>query len=73
MNNNLHFKFTDPLNEYDTEIQTYGCRATDPNICGNNGLMGVCAFVCSDCICRKPSRLWKKQYHNLLGEKNDIK
>lgn len=61
--------FNAPLNEKDTENQTYGCRANNPDICGNNGLDGVCAFVTDDCICRKPSRAWKKQYQKLLSEK----
>ncbi len=65
MSTELHFKFDDPLNDKDTEMQTYGCRANNPNICGNNGLIGVCAFVTEDCICRKPSRAWKKKYNEL--------
>lgn len=48
--------FNAPLNELDTELQTYGCRQNNPDICGNNGLAGVCAFVSKDGICRKP---WK--------------
>lgn len=57
--------FNAPLNEMDTESQTYGCRQNNPNICGNNGIPGVCAFVCVDNICRKPSRSWKKKYKEL--------
>lgn len=64
---NMKFAFDAPLNEKDTETQTYGCRANNPDICGNNGLPGVCAFVCADRICRKPSRAWKKQYQKLKG------
>ena len=59
----LRVPFNAPLNEQDTETQTLGC----PDICGNNGLSGVCAFVCEDGICRKPSRAWKKQYQKLKG------
>ena len=55
----LRVPFNAPLNEQDTETQTLGC--------GNNGLSGVCAFVCEDGICRKPSRAWKKQYQKLKG------
>lgn len=58
----LKIPFNAPLNEVDTESQTY-----NPNICGNNGLAGVCAFVSKDGICRKPSRAWKKQYQKLKG------
>ena len=43
----------------------YGCRANNPDICGNNGMDGVCAFVREDCICKKPSRAWKRQYNKL--------
>lgn len=55
----LRIPFNAPLNEADTELQTYGCRQNNPDICGNNGLAGVCAFVSKDGICRKPSRAWK--------------
>ena len=63
----LKVPFSAPLNKDDTEAQTYGCRANNPDICSNNGLPGVCAFVCPDCICKKPSRAWKKQYQKLKG------
>ena len=71
MKSELHFRISDPLHEKDTEFQTYGCRANNPDICGNNGLDGVCAFSSKDCICKKPSRAWKKQYFKLIGEQND--
>ena len=57
----LHIKFDAPLNELDTEKQTYGCRANNPDICSNNSIPGVCAFSSDDFVCRKPSRAWKKQ------------
>ena len=57
--------FNAPLNPQDTEQQTYGCRANNPDICGNNGLPNICAFSSADCICKKPSRAWKKQYNKL--------
>ena len=63
--NNLKFPFNAPLNPQDRADRTYGCRANNPNVCGNNGLQGVCAFVNDDCICRKPSRAWKKQFAKL--------
>lgn len=63
----LTIPFNAPLNPLDSETQTYGCRQNNPNICGNNGIPGTCAFVTNDCICRKPSRAWKKQYQILKG------
>lgn len=63
--NNMKVPFTAPLNELDTENQTFGCRANNPDICANNLLPGVCAFASKDGICRKPSRAWKKQYEKL--------
>lgn len=65
----LRVLFNEPLNKEDTETQTYGCRANNPDICGNNGLDGICAFCNSDRICRKPSRAWKKQFKKLSEEK----
>lgn len=61
----LKFGFNEPLNEFDTETQTYGCRASNPNICANCYAPNICAFVCEDNICRKPSRAWKKQFAKL--------
>lgn len=65
--------FSAPLNEADTETQTYGCRANNPDICAYNELQGVCAFVTEDCICKRPSRAWKKQYVKLKESGNEIK
>ena len=62
----LHVKFSAPLQPGDSELQTIGCRHTNPDICGSNGLAAVCAFVKSDGICTKPSNAWKKQYNKLL-------
>ena len=67
----LKVPFAAPLNELDTETQTYGCRANNSDICANNAIPNVCAFTTEDCICRKPSRAWKKQYNKLKeGEVN---
>lgn len=65
--------FNAPLNINDSESQTFGCRANNPDICGSNGLSGICAFASSDYICRKPSRAWKKQYKKLLEATNGAK
>lgn len=73
-NKDLKIPFSDPLRPEDTETQTYGCRQNNPDICSSNGIHGICAFACDDCICRKPSRLWKKQFNKLKedGEYNEI-
>lgn len=60
--------FNEPLHENDTEQQTYGCRANNPDICAYNMLEGACAFCTNDHICRKPSRAWKKQFEKLKNE-----
>lgn len=68
----LKVPFNAPLNQHDTEVQTYGCRANNPDICANNSIANICAFTSEDGICRKPSRAWKKQYHKLSGgQKNE--
>lgn len=68
----LKVSFNAPLNEQDTEVQTFGCRANNPDICANNSINNVCAFTSDDCICKKPSRAWKKQYNKLNGgQKNE--
>lgn len=65
-NKTLHIKFKSKLNKEDTEYQTYGCRANNPDICKNIDAPEICAFVRNDGICKKPSTSWKKQYHKLL-------
>lgn len=65
MKKEIKIAFKAPLNELDTEEQTYGCRANNPDICKNNGIPNVCAFVREDCICKQPSKAWKKQYLKL--------
>ena len=65
MKKDLKIPFNAPLNPQDTETCTYGCRQNNPDICAYNSLSGVCAFESSDCICKKPSRSWKKQYLKL--------
>lgn len=64
----LKIKYSVPLNPQDTEKQTYGCRANNPNICGSCYIEDVCAFTSKDYICKKPSAAWKKQYQKLKGE-----
>ena len=51
-NKQLRIPFNSPLHPQDTEFSTYGCRQNNPDICGNNGLPGVCAFASDDCICK---------------------
>lgn len=67
----LKILFLTPLNELDTEAQTYGCKAYNSEICAYNSVQDVCAFTSDDCICRKPSSVWKKQFNKLKeGEIN---
>lgn len=63
----LKIPFSAPLNIGDTSDTTYGCRANNPDICKNNGIENVCAFVSEDGICKEPSRAWKKQFEKLKG------
>lgn len=73
MNKKLKIPFAEKLNKLDTENQTYGCRANNPDICANCNLPDVCAFVRTDNICKKPTRAWKKQYNELKKEHGDEK
>lgn len=70
MDKALRFKQSSPLNPGDTETQTYGCRATNPDICANCYMDKVCAFVTEDHICYKPSKAWPKAYAKLIEEGN---
>lgn len=69
MSKKLKIDFNAPLSEFDTEEQTYGCRANNPDICKNNGMIDICAFERQDCICKVPSRAWKKQFRKLKEKK----
>ena len=61
-----------PLSAEDSETQTKGCRHTNPDICGNNGLDRICAFVRSDGICKRPPRSWNRIFKSLKkGELGD--
>ena len=57
------------LDSKDNETQTLGCRHTNPDICSNNSISGICAFTSDDCICKRPPRSWKKLYEKLKKEK----
>ncbi len=57
--------FHEPLKQKDTADQTEGCRHTNPDICSNNSMPGVCAFVRSDGMCLYPPRSWAKQFEKL--------
>lgn len=61
----LKINFHQNLHKYDTEIQTYGCRHSNSDICESNMLLNICAFASKDCICKRPSKAWKKQYLRL--------
>ena len=65
MKKELKAAFRAPLNQFDTEEQTYGCRANNPDICKYNGISEICAFEREDNICKNPSKAWKKQYLKL--------
>ena len=65
MKKELKIGFNKPLNILNTQEQTYGCRATNPDICKNNGLVNICAFESADCICKRPPKSWKKQFIKL--------
>jgi hypothetical protein len=58
--------FHAPLHPLDTAEQTFGCRHTNPIICGKHSVPDVCAFVREDGICLAPPRSWPKQFIKLL-------
>lgn len=60
--------FHEPLKPRDSEKQTEGCRHTNPDICANNSMPGVCAFVRKDGLCLRPPQSWAKQYRILLEQ-----
>jgi len=54
-----------PLSELDTETQTLGCRAFNPDVCKNHSTLDKCAFVRDDNICMMPPHSWKKHFKEL--------
>jgi len=65
--------FHAPLHQLDTEIQTYGCRHTSPDICFRHCMPHVCAFAREDNICLSPPKSWPKQFQRLKREKKGTK
>lgn len=65
--NDKKVPFHAPLNPGDTENQTIGCRANNPDIC-LGCLTSSCAFSNKEGICYRPSIKWKKQYNKLKSE-----
>ena len=59
----LKVSFNAPLNELDTEVQTYGCRANNPDICANNSITNICAFT-SEAVSYTHLDVYKRQDHN---------
>lgn len=51
-----------PLRQGDSAERTRGCRHTNPDICRNNSMPEVCAFVREDGFCLAPPLSWGKQY-----------
>lgn len=67
----LRVAFLTPSNEQDSENQTYGGRANNPNICASNSVPNVCAFELINKIYRKSARAFKRKYNKLkLGGVN---
>jgi len=60
------------LHPLDTEKQTYGCRHTNPSICGRHSLPTVCAFAREDNICLAPSNSWPNQYKKLKDQQDNL-
>jgi hypothetical protein len=60
------------LHELDSEKQTYGCRQSNPDICGYCHLEGICAFASKDNICKHPSAKWRKIYKELKEAEDEI-
>lgn len=70
-NKDIKVPFHDPLSDWDTEQQTFGCRQNNPDICKYNGMDDICAFCRDDKLCKHPSRAWAKQYGKLLRMNNE--
>ena len=64
-NRELRIPFSHRLHEMDTAEQTFGCRHSNPDICGSHSIADICAFTSSDLICHRPSKAWAKQYKKL--------
>lgn len=58
------------LHKEDSDNQTFGCRHSNPDICGYCYLEGICAFNSPNNICKHPSAKWKKIYIELKKEES---
>lgn len=59
--------FKRPLQAGESEVLTFGCRHSNPDICAKHSMPGVCAFVAKDSICKLPPVTWKKLYAELIA------
>lgn len=69
MKKNLIFSLKDPIHKEDSEVCTYGCRHSNPDICKSAYMDGVCAFCTEDGKCKNPPNSWKKFYRENNNEK----
>lgn len=65
--------FHAPLHPMDTEVRTYKCRHTNPNICAKHYMPKVCAFARQDQMCLAPPQSWPKQFKKLKQEQGKKK
>jgi hypothetical protein len=56
-----------PLQPEDELGCTWGCRHSNPDVCGKHRMPKVCAFVREDGRCLAPPRSWAKQHTKLLA------
>lgn len=66
-------RFHSELDLQDSELATWGCRHSDPKICGKQDKPGVCAFVRADGICIAPPSSWAKRYRALSAASKEKK
>ena len=66
INHEIRFPAAAPLNELDTETQTYGCRHNNPYHCAYCNMDDKCAFAREDNICKRPVSTWKRVYRAKL-------
>lgn len=69
---NYHIDRNAPLNKQDTEKQTFGCRALNPDICKYCMNPDFCGLSRQDHICKNPPRGWGKQFFKLKNNQNII-
>ena len=63
--------FHPPVQPGEPETKTIGCRHSNNQSCGRNGIDKVCALVRDDGICLAPPSSWTRFYRAVVAAREE--